>query len=138
MLKTTLVTALAMLLAGPAAAGDIRGVWLSPSRSAHVQIDRCGETVCGKVISASKPKTNPDFLDVNNKSPSKRNRRLIGAILLEGFSGGPTQWSGGRVYNPGDGNTYRGSITLLDQDHLRLTGCAIWVLCKSQIWTRLE
>ena len=90
------------------------------------------------VVSATQPKTNPDFLDVHNKNPSLRSRRVIGALLLEGFTGGPTEWSGGHVYNPGDGNTYSGKLTLIDDNHLKLTGCALWVLCKSQMWTRLE
>ncbi len=139
MLKTALVTALALLLAGPAAAGGgIDGVWLSPSRSAHVQITHCGEALCGKVISATQPKTNPNFLDVHNRNPAMRNRRVIGALLLEGFTGGPTEWSGGHVYNPGDGNTYTGRLTLIDDNHLKLTGCALVMFCKSQVWTRLE
>ena len=138
MLKSALMTALAMLIAGPAAAADIDGVWLSPSRSAHVQITHCGELLCGKVISATQPKTNPNFLDVHNKNPALRTRRVIGQMLLEGFSGGPTEWTGGHLYNPGDGNTYNGKLTLVDENHLKLTGCALWVLCKSQVWTRLD
>ena len=138
MLKSALTTALAMLIAGPAAAADIDGVWLSPSRSAHVQITHCGELLCGKVISATQPKTNPNFLDVHNKNPALRTRRVIGQMLLEGFSGGPTEWTGGHLYNPGDGNTYNGKLTLVDENHLKLTGCALWVLCKSQVWTRLD
>ena len=139
MLKTALATVLTLLLAAPAmAAPDIDGVWLSPSRDAHVKITHCGDTLCGKVISAIQPKSNPNFLDVHNKDPALRSRRVIGAMLLEGFSGGPSEWSGGHVYNPGDGNTYRGTLTLIDDNHLKLTGCALWVLCKTQVWTRLE
>jgi len=138
MLKTALVTAFALLTAAPAMAQDIEGIWLSPSRSAHVQISHCADGLCGKVISATKPKTNPQFLDVHNKDPALRTRTVIGATLLEGFSGGPTEWTGGRVYNPGDGNTYSGKLTLIDDNHLKLTGCALWVLCKSQVWTRIE
>jgi uncharacterized protein (DUF2147 family) len=138
MLKTAFATAFALLAAAPAFAVEVDGVWLSPSRSAHVQISHCGDALCGKVISATKPRTNPDFLDVHNKDPSLRTRRVIGALLLEGFTGGPTEWTGGHVYNPGDGNTYSGKLNLIDDNHLKLTGCALWVLCKSQVWTRIE
>ena len=138
MLKKALVSTLALLMAGPAVAADIDGVWLSPSRAAHVQITHCGDTLCGKVISATQPKTNPTFLDVHNRDPALRTRRVIGAMLLEGFTGGPTERSGGHVYNPGDGNTYQGKLTLVDENHLRLTGCTLWVLCKSQVWVRLS
>ncbi len=138
MLTRALLTTLALLVAGSAAAAEIDGVWLCPSRSAHVKISHCGEAVCAKVISATKPHTNPDFLDVHNKDPALRNRSVIGATLLDGFTGGPTEWTGGHVYNPGDGNTYSGKLVLIDDKHLKLTGCALWVLCKSQVWVRLD
>ena len=125
--------------AAAAAGNDITGVWASPSRGAHVKIAPCGEgEVCGTVISATPAKTNPQLLDVHNKDPNLRGRPMIGARLMEGFRGGPRKWTGGHLYNPGDGNTYRGALTLIDADHLELEGCAFLVLCKSQVWTRVE
>jgi uncharacterized protein (DUF2147 family) len=122
------------------AAADPLGVWLVPAREAHIQILKCetGEGICGKLLSATKPKSNPDFVDIHNKDPALRTRRMMGQIVMEGFKGGPTKWTGGKVYNPGDGNTYTGILTLVDENHLKLTGCAFWFLCKSQTWTRLE
>ena len=136
--RITALAVLTLLLAGPASAADIQGLWLSPSRAAHIAIQHCGEAVCGKLVSASRPKTNPNFLDIHNKDPSLRTRSVIGSMLLEGFTGGPSRWIGGHVYNPGDGNTYSGAITQIDDDHLKLEGCALWVLCKSQVWSRLQ
>ncbi len=136
--KITALAVLGLLMAGPAMAADIEGVWQSPSRGAHIQIVQCGDAYCGKLLSASKPKTNPEFLDVHNKNPALRRRHMIGVTVLEGFTGGPMKWTGGHVYNPGDGNIYRGSMTLMDDSHLELTGCAFWFLCKSQVWTRVE
>ncbi len=138
MLKSAVIGVLALAIAGPAAATEITGVWLAPSRSAHIEIKHCGAALCGKLISATQPVTNPTFLDVHNKNPDLRNRQMIGAMLLEGFTGGPTHWTGGRIYNPGDGNTYHGMMTLVDGDHLAVKGCALMVLCKSQTWTRIK
>ena len=133
------LTAAPLLLAGPALAEGPMGVWQSPSRGAHIQILSCGEdAICGKLLSASKPKTNPEFLDVHNKDPELRKRSVMGQIVLDGFKGGPPKWTGGRVYNPGDGNYYKGIITQIDEDHLTLKGCALVFLCKSQVWTRIE
>lgn len=136
--KITALGALALLVAGPASAADIQGIWLSPSRGAHIQIAHCGEQICGKLVSASRPASNPNFLDIHNKDPGLRSRSVIGSMLLEGFTGGPTKWTGGHVYNPGDGNTYSGAITQIDDDHLKLEGCALWVLCKTQVWSRVQ
>jgi uncharacterized protein (DUF2147 family) len=136
------LTAAAALLAGPVAADETPaavGVWQSPSRGAHIQIMSCQDgAICGKLLAASRPKSNPQLLDIHNKDPAKRDRSMIGQIVFDGFKGGPMKWTGGRLYNPGDGNYYSGVISLVDADHLQLKGCAFWFLCKAQTWTRVE
>ena len=67
-----LALALAAAGGGSAAAADITGVWLAPSRSAHVEIDHCGDTFCGKIVSAKPPLSNPKMLDIHNKDPDLR------------------------------------------------------------------
>ena len=132
-------TALLVILAGSPAVAGINGVWLAPTRSAHIRIFQCGAAVCGRMISATRPKTNPKLLDVHNQDPALRRRSMVGAILIQGFKGGPTTWKGGRVYNPGDGKSYKGALTLVDPSHLKLQGCVLGgLLCKSQIFTRLS
>ena len=129
---------LAILAASPAvAATGIVGTWLAPARAAHIRIYHCGEAVCGRIVSASRPKDNPKLLDIHNQDPALRHRSMVGAVLIEGFTGGPTSWTGGRVYNPGDGKSYKGSLTLVDPGHLKMQGCVIGVLCKSQVLKRI-
>ncbi len=133
----------ALTAVGPAVANDespAYGVWQSPSRGALVQVMPCsgGGAICGKLLSASRPKSNPQLLDIHNKDPAKRDRTMIGQIVFEDFKGGPKKWTDGRLYNPGDGNHYSGAISLVDQKHLQLKGCAFLFLCKSQTWTRVE
>jgi uncharacterized protein (DUF2147 family) len=132
--------AASIALAGSAAAEDGPfGVWQSPSRGAHIQIVPCEDgAICGKLLTASRPKSNPQLLDIHNKDPSLRDRSMLGQTVLQGFKGGPMKWTGGKLYNPGDGNYYSGVITLVDNDHLQLKGCAFWFLCKGQTWTRLD
>ena len=124
--------------AGYVPGGDICGVWQAQSRGARVKIAPCNDGVCGTVLYATPAKSNPLLLDVNNKDPALRGRRMVGATLITGFTGGPVKWTGGRLYNPGDGNYYHGSLTLLDEDHLKVKGCALIILCKSQTWTRVD
>jgi len=144
MLKTSLIGGASLLLAfscagvSGATAADITGVWLAQSRGAHVEIDHCGDAFCGKLISAKAPSSNPRLLDIHNKDPGLRSRSMIGTVVIEGFTGGPEKWTGGKLYNPGDGNFYHGMLTLLDENHMELKGCAFWFLCKSQTWTRLK
>jgi uncharacterized protein (DUF2147 family) len=141
-LKISALTAAALIVGLPctAAAEDAPvGVWQSPSRGAHIQIVACQDgAICGKLLSASRPKSNPQLLDIHNKDPALRDRTMIGQIVFDGFKGGPMKWTGGRLYNPGDGNYYSGIISLMDSNHLQLKGCAFWFLCKAQTWTRVE
>jgi uncharacterized protein (DUF2147 family) len=139
------VAALALAIlapAGPVAADDpcpACGVWQSPSRGAHIQVAPCaGAAICGTLLSASRPKSNPQLLDIHNKDPAKRSLTMIGQIVFSGFKGGPVKWAGGRLYNPDDGHYYSGAISLVDQGHLKLKGCALGFLCKSQTWTRVQ
>jgi uncharacterized protein (DUF2147 family) len=114
------------------------GVWQSPSRGAHIRIDPCaGSAICGTLLSASRPKSNPQLLDIHNKDPAKRSLSMIGQVVFSGFTGGPVKWTGGRLYNPGDGHFYSGAISVVDDTHLKLKGCALGFLCMSQTWTRV-
>ena len=130
--------AILVILAGSPASAGIVGVWLAPARSAHIQIFQCGEAVCGRMISATRPKTNPKLLDIHNENPALRSRPMVGAIVIQGFKGGPTTWKGGRVYNPGDGKSYKGALTMVDPSHLKLQGCVLGFLCKSQVFKRIS
>ena len=140
--QLTALTAAALMIGLPSMAAAEEapvGVWQSPSRGAHIQIVPCeGGAICGKLLEASRPKSNPQLLDIHNKDPSLRDRSMIGQIVFDGFKGGPMKWTGGRLYNPGDGNYYSGVISLVDSNHLQLKGCAFWFLCKAQTWTRVE
>jgi uncharacterized protein (DUF2147 family) len=127
-----LLTLLA-LLAPPA---DPTGVWKTP-RGATIRVERCGAALCGRIASLPRFADNPRGLDLNNKDKAKRGQTLVGLPMLTGFAGGPPQWTGGSVYNPEDGRTYSGRIELVDAGTLKLTGCALRVFCRSQVWTRV-
>ena len=57
---------------------------------------------------------------------------------LYDFTGGPTKWTGGKVYNPDDGGTYSGTIELLSDNQLKLKGCIVAPFCKTQVWNRVK
>jgi len=130
--------ALCMLMTAPALAADPTGLWQTPSRSGQVEISRCGANLCGRLVSSEGLKADPDLKDVNNSNASLRSRPLKGVTILSGFSGGPKEWTGGSIYNAEDGKTYSGSITLDGDDTLKLRGCIVAPLCKTQSWTRLR
>lgn len=126
----------AISCAGAAAASPIAGVWRTPVHNADIEVFDCGQAVCGKVINSDLLRATPDMKDVHNSDASLRDRQVKGLQMISGFTGGPSEWKGGQIYNPDDGHTYHGTITLADPNTLKLTGCVVFPLCKTQVWHR--
>lgn len=112
------------------------GDWLTAGASAVVTIAPCatGEgTLCGRVVWLWDPSTDRD---TRNSEPALRSRPLIGLEMLAGFRlGASGEWTGGRIYNPEDGNTYSASLKLRDATTLDVRGCVLFI-CRSQVWRR--
>ncbi|PXA80528.1 DUF2147 domain-containing protein [Caulobacter sp. D4A] len=139
MLRTAILAAVASAaFVAPAMAADITGLWLTETNGGQVEVSRCGNSLCGKLVTSDHIKTDPSKKDVKNKDASLRTRPLKGMQMLWGFSGGPEKWTGGKVYNADDGGTYSGTITMTSPDKLKLKGCIVAPLCKTQTWTRLK
>jgi len=140
--KCTVTALVAVTMGGaPAyAAGpdSVLGTWRTPSRHGVVEIARCGASICGRLVTSDNIKRDPEFKDVNNKDAAKRGRTLKGMQLLGGFTREAGKWSGGSIYNPEDGGTYKATITPAGADTLKLKGCIVWPLCKTQTWTRIK
>lgn len=100
---------------------DIAGVWATQGHGAHVRLSACAEDagkLCGDLVWSWDSK-------------------IAAGPLLAGFVWDGTKWRDGRLENPEDGRTYRGSIAPQADGSLNLKGCAL-VFCKSEIWRRLE
>lgn len=120
-------------------ARDVVGVWRTPvDGGSTVRITACGPDVCAAVVSSPRLRDHPDQTDARNPDPDKRSRRLQGLMILRASPAGPGRWDNGWIYNPEDGRTYRGSIRLMADGRLQLTGCVVRPLCRSQIWTRVR
>ena len=140
-MKTTIIlaaTALAAALASPALAGDRTGLWQTPTNGGQVRIARCGQALCGTLVTSDHIRRDPNARDEHNRDAGQRNRTLRNLPMLSGFTGGPTEWRDGSVYNPADGRTYRGTITMTGENSLNLRGCVVAPLCKTQTWTRVQ
>lgn len=140
-MKTKIIlaaAALATALASPALAADPTGLWQTPTNGGQVRIARCGEALCGTLVTSDHIRADANARDVRNRDASQRGRTLRNLPMLTGFTGGPTEWRGGSVYNPADGGTYRGTITMTGDNALRLRGCIVAPLCKTQTWTRIQ
>lgn len=130
---------LAVLAAGAAPSADtVLGRWQTGTRHGVVEITRCGESICGVLINSDGIRADPQIRDEKNKNAALRGRQLRGLQILENFRWRSNAWSGGTIYNAEDGGTYDATVTLADKDHLRLKGCIVWPLCKTQTWVRVR
>jgi uncharacterized protein (DUF2147 family) len=128
-------------MALPVLAADPTGVWFTEDNDARVRIYACDQDLCGTVLSLKEP-NDPDTgkprLDKLNQDASKRDRTIVGIELMSGLkpNGTPDQWEGS-LYNPDDGYTYKGILTVQDLLTLKLQGCVLGgLICKSEIWKR--
>ncbi|WP_295246438.1 DUF2147 domain-containing protein [uncultured Brevundimonas sp.] len=133
------VIAALTVVAGPASAMDspLLGRWRTAAQNGVVEIHRCGAGLCGRIVDAAPLRRNPNQTDVRNPNPALRTRPLRGLRVLEGFTGGPTTWTGGPLYDPDSGQRAgRGVVTLIEGGRLSVRGCIAPLLCRTQIWTR--
>lgn len=131
-----LALAFALMGAVDARAADVLGTWMTPTRNGVVEIFSCGASVCGRLVSSDGLKADPGLKDVNNTDPALRGRALKGLVILQGFKGSGGSWSGGQIYNADDGKVYSASLTLDADGTLKVRGCVVVPLCKTQTWTR--
>jgi uncharacterized protein (DUF2147 family) len=138
MIRTALIAAAFAAVSGSAFAADVTGLWATPGNGGQVEIARCGNSLCGKLVTSNNIKADPTLKDSKNKDESQRSRTLKGLQMLYDFTGGPTKWTGGKVYNPEDGGTYSGTIEQLSDTKLKLKGCIVAPFCKTQVWNRVK
>jgi uncharacterized protein (DUF2147 family) len=119
----------------------ILGRWATAGFGSIVELHRCDAdgTLCGRILwlwdaldSEGRPRS-----DRENPEGRARALPLVGAEVLRGFrETAPGVWTDGSVYNPDDGRTYSGTLTLQRNGALELEGCALRILCQRQVWRR--
>ena len=124
MLKIWVAAAALLASSGrPALAGDARGEWLRDNGEAKVRFAPCGgEALCGAII----------WLRDHN-GPAKVGQQ----VFFDMKPHGDNVWTGS-AFNPDDGKTYSGKMTLAG-DRLTTAGCVFGgLICKSVSWTRVS
>lgn len=124
-------------------AADPIGTWVTEGNKSRVRVADCGGALCGSIVwlkEPNDPKTGRPKVDELNAEQGRRTRPVIGVAIVLGMkpSGTPDKWAG-QVYNPEDGKTYSGSLTMQGANVLQLEGCALGgLICKRQTWRRVN
>lgn len=110
---------------------DVAGHWRTADRSAIVEITRCAQTICARLVWL---RDNANARDELNPDSTKRGQRVCGIDLFSGFrpqSGGT--WSGGSIYDPQTGTTISNVEVRLRRNELLLS-VGFGVFAGSEAW----
>ena len=85
-------------LAGGASAAEPTGTWRTERDLAHVRIAKCGDALCGVIVTLKDPidpATGRPLTDTENEDVAQRNRPLIGVQVVIGMKpAGADKWVG--------------------------------------------
>lgn len=100
------------------------GTWLRKKKGWEVEFSMCGEKLCGEIVSGE-------------GTDKKTGESVIGIQMLYDLERvGDNKWRG-KMYNPGDGGVYKGVVTVLDDNTIKMEGCMAQVMCRSEKWPRV-
>jgi uncharacterized protein (DUF2147 family) len=129
------------LLAGKIKKDDILGYWLSENKDGVVLVkkedgDYKGYLVWIKFLATGEKK---EVLDDKNPDKKMKKRSLWGIRLFEGFKF-DGEWTGGQIYDPDSGKTYKCKMSLEeDKKTLNLRGyVGIPLFGRTSHWTRID
>ena len=121
-------------------ADAIKGVWVSTDKKLKVEIYSYNDKYFGKILwqyEQIDPETGKPKLDKENPDESKRNRPIMGLLVLKDFVYKEGFWQDGYVYNSQNGKTYSCEIWLEGKDVLILRG--YWgIVYHTEKWTRVK
>jgi uncharacterized protein (DUF2147 family) len=119
------------------------GVWTNAEKKANFEIYKCGEKLCGKIVSLAvpndpvtgKPKTDP-----MNPDAKLRSRPCLGLVFMQGFEyDSDNKWDDGKIYDPETGKTYSCYMQMQNANTMEVKGyIGFSLIGKSQIWTRVK
>ena len=106
-----------------ALAQDVVGKWKLSDGTAIVEVYQAGNLFNGKIVWLKNP-TESDgspAVDSNNPDPKLRKRQILGLNMLSGLAKNGSEYSGGTIYDPGNGKTYNCSMKV-EGDVLKVRG----------------
>lgn len=148
----SMVLLLAPALAVCADPDAVLGIWTTAGAKSKVEIFKKGDQYYGKIVSLKEPlypadPKHPDYVadrigqpkyDLRNPDEKMHARPIVGMELMAGFKpDGDDVWSGGTIYDPESGKTYKCKMTLVSPNEMKVRGfIGISLLGRTTVWTR--
>ena len=122
-------------------AQDVIGKWKLEDGTAIVEVYQAGDVFNGKIVWLEKP-TEADgspAVDDQNPDPKLRTRQVIGLNMLNGLKKTGSEYTGGTIYDPGNGKTYNCSMKV-EGDILKVRGSLDkkGLIGRTMDWYRVE
>jgi uncharacterized protein (DUF2147 family) len=122
-------------------ADDIIGVWLNQEATGKIQIYKEGNKYFGKLVWLRTPLdsiTGQPRTDKENPDGKLKSIPLIGLVNLKNFVfDGKEEWSGGTIYDPKNGKTYKCYIKFESSNRLKIRGyIGFSLLGRNTFWTK--
>src|SRR5262249_9203321 len=124
-------------------AGSPIGRWYAEGGAAQIEISDCAGALCGQVVWLRSPfdENGCDLRDRFNPDRALRARPVLGLDGLRDLHRSredATSWTGGTIYDPASGNTYRCSLQVESTNRLRLRGyVGIPIIGRTTSWLRV-
>ena len=151
--RVLLLLSLTLSLAAPADDADaILGQWTTAEAKSQVRIYAQDGLYHGRIVALKEPRFPDDpehqdyveglegqpKIDRNNPDEALRKRPIVGMNLMSGFQyDGDNVWSGGTIYDPESGKTYKCKLTLVAPNELNVRGyVGISLFGRTTTWTR--
>lgn len=125
----------------------VLGKWVTQSGDAHVEVTKDGNVYTGKIVwlkdavyPAEDAEAGKTVHDRENPDKALRDRPVVGLTILQGATYDKAgKYSGGKIYDPKEGKTYKCNITINGPDKLTLRGfIGVSLLGRNEEWTRLK
>ena len=127
---TAAATALALAASPAAAQANIEGHWTNPKHSTLVRVARCdGNSYCAIVLKASAK------AQANARKGGTKN--FIGTEILRVHDSGDGKFKG-KAFDPESNLHVPATVRFVDAGTIEIQGCALFVICKTQRWTKVD
>ncbi|QNH60544.1 DUF2147 domain-containing protein [Hymenobacter sediminicola] len=119
------------------------GIWADDSGDSHIELYRCGEQLCGRLVWLRTPTdaNGKPRLDEHHPDQTKRSQPLHNMTVLQNlrYNAENDRWEDGSLYDPDNGRTYSCYLAAAGKDRLEVKGYIGFSLFgRAHYWQRVK